>query len=412
MVSHTGLHPSPARTFATYGGGKMAHEFYNNVPLGMRALADRIKRQDGGKDRRRKRIVNVKAGKSQIQASLKKYERLHGGNRFALLTGYGQVAASNQADEQEKKRQAAAEEFKRYFELAVQPTVTEIEHAVQETGKDVAREDHNRTTYLLLPLAPSLSHLLSLPILPSSTSKKDQDPYTAHPTPDLLLSLLPTQQAYDHHARTRLFPLLQKIGGRVSLSSEEGGWLRTDRDGVDVDVEVVYAAGGQGRQEAEALRLVFRGWSEEGVERLVKHCQGKAEPESRGWWYIYSVPHSPHRDSTSTSASASFGEADEMTDFARSGYASSSSASASSMDLSSLPTSGTITPLSSSSYASSVYSHTDDIPTPLLTEEEDAWRMQMPVLTETGSVFTATSDAGSIAGESELDWVEERVWAA
>jgi hypothetical protein len=38
--------------------------------------------------------------------------------------------------------------------------------------------------------------------------------------------------------------------------------------------------------------------------------------------------------------------------------------------------------------------------------------MQMPVLTETGSVFTSTSDAGSITGESELDWVEERVWAS
>lgn len=394
----------------------MAHEFYNNVPLGMRALADRIKRHDGGKDRRRKRVVNVKAGKSQAQASLKRYERLHGGNRFALLTGYGQVAASTQADEQEKKRQAAAEEFKRYFELAVQPTTTGIEQVVRGRDEDMviapAMEDSNRTTYLLLPLAPSLSHLLSLPSSSTTSSKKkDQDPYTAHPTPDLLLSLLPTQQAYDHHARTRLFPLLEKIGGRVSLSSEEGGWLRTDRNGVDVDVEVVYAAGGQGQQEAEALRLVFRGWSGEGVERLVNHCQGKAEPESRGWWYIYSVPHSPHRDSMSTSASASFGEADEMTDFARSGYTSSSSASASSMDLSSLPTSGTITPLSSSSYASSIYSHTDDVPAPLLTEEEDAWRMQMPVLTETGSVFTSTSDAGSIAGESELDWVEERVWA-
>ena len=389
MVSHMGLNPSPARTFATYGG-KFAHEVYANVPLGMRALADRIKRQRDGKTRskasHRKRIG---ATEGKVHASLKKYERIHGVSRFGIVKG------STAQDKQAKR----AEEFKKYFELAepVAPVPCVAEVALTKKASVPAR-DKNRTTYLLLPLAPSLSHLLSLPDKePKSSPLSASDPYTAHPTPDLILSLLPTQHAYDQHARTRLFPLLDKLGKLVPLSSEEGGWLRTEDA---VDVEVVFScpdvhdtdAPSVSAGEPEALRLVFRGWSEAGVEALVRQDQTDT---GRGWWYIYSVPHSPGSITFSGEEDESHGVFSETS--SQMSYASSSL-----MDLSSLSTTpGNVTPLSTS-YASSF--HSDAASDVASTEEQDAWRM--PVLTETGSVFTPST------AEDDLEWVEERVWAA
>lgn len=420
-VGQVGLHPSPARTFATYGP-QFASEIYSNVPLGMRALADRLHKQRGDrkatKTQRPKKTCR-KEEKDRVGQSVKKfrYERMH---------ALGTSSVSPASTGAEEKREKRAEEFKAYFPLTSErgPDGAAAFVVEQSGSESIAQEmlkgEKDRTTYLLLPLAPSLSHLLSLPS--ASTSMSSETNKNAESPPGILISLLPAQTAYAQHAQEHLFPLLENLGRMVHLSSDEGGWLRTRRESNDVDVEVVYglpetaAAEGQvgGEMEPEALRLVFHGWSEAGVERLVRRATGALTPKQagvereRGWWYIYSVVHSPVAHSDGSADDASLGHTYDDMD----------------LDLelgSSLSTTpGTITPMSSSfvsdvsegsgSIQNSIFRTDGDAALSVaLAEEQDVWKMSMMVMPTLSA--TGASTVGNETEENELEWVESRIWA-
>lgn len=415
MVSHAGFHPSPARTFATYGGSKFAHEVYGNVPLGMRALADQLYKSDQKHQKSvfaKRMVIQGKGGR--VERSLKRYEKVYGGNRFML-------GVSVKEQDKLRKQAAKAREYKKYFIAAAAAELSpeEAVEAFAQPKSKPAIHDPSTTTYLLLPLAPSFTHLLSPPDqthTTNSTTASPRDCYTTAdvpPLPQLVHSVLPIHQAFDQHARTKLGPLLTRLGAKVTLvSPSHEKWLKTfddchsmdslePQDRVEVQVMIDPSS-----HEPEALRLTFRGWTSAGVRELIGGTAITRQEERDHWWHLYSVVergNCRHHQDTSchdTAAAAALQPVSEC------------SHSMDSFDMDSIVSSdlgGSVcsyTPSSSSSTGSILFeSSTTHLDDSSLTEEEAAWRL--PSVNRNGVVSATTSGAES--ADCILDWDLEQV---
>lgn len=425
QVSHVGLRPSPSRTFATYGTTKIGHELQRNVPIGLRALADRLKHAD---ERAMKRKVNLQMRRKGeetkvVVRSLRKWEKEHGGNKFVLV--------ADAEVEQQTRQTRRAKQFTKYFPLAanevvraavaVPAGVEDAEagpscpvHTAMTRAVETPLFDPDTTTYLLLPLSPSLSHLLTLPSSPSASI--DQSYVPRDELPDVINTVLPIHLAYDAHTRLRLIPLLVRLNGKGCFDTEHLGgshvepWLRGVFGGRQrgVNVEVVYGpvvlpdgSVEPNAQEPEALRLTFSGYTEHGVKALIG---GDAEL-GRNWWYIYSVKHAAR------STSSTYG-LDSPISSSSSAIGSFSVSDTDSLFDSSLMamTSGTVTPGASEIDLASSWATVSPRDTalseavPVDNWEVSAWRMP------TVDVLAGSISAVPLPEVEEMERVEEQIW--
>ncbi|KAJ9108925.1 hypothetical protein QFC21_000246 [Naganishia friedmannii] len=271
LVSNVGIGSS--RNFSSHGAGKFVSEIHRNVPVGMRALADKLRELEDDARKKKRTVTQFRAQKdkeSHVGKALKKYEKSMGikGSRWPL-------SASKAIAQAQQQRNAM--EFKSYFpspEAGVVQAQASIPEQLIDTTSHV-----NETTYLLIPLCPSLAHLVSgsVPLVFDSDIPE---------TPNLLHQLLPMHNAYDRHLRLRVTPLLLRLEGHGALDLSPEIWLTKEYRSRDGRVEVIFAPTEQGESRPDALRITFVGKSVEQVRRII----GTERLGQEDWVHVYSVP--------------------------------------------------------------------------------------------------------------------------
>ncbi|KAJ9101945.1 hypothetical protein QFC19_005026 [Naganishia cerealis] len=273
LVSNLGIGSS--RNFSSHGAGKFVSEIHRNVPVGMRALADKLRELEDDARRKKNRTTQFRAQKGKggrVENALKKHEKLMGikGSRWSL-------SASKAVAQTKQQRKAA--EFERYFPstgaVEVEPTQTSVNKQALASTVPV-----NETTYLLIPLCPSLAHLVSGSV-PSELAESD-----VPDTPNLLHQLLPMHNAYDQHLRLRVTPLLLRLQGHGVLDLSPEIWLTEEYRSHDGRLEVIFAPSEQGESRPDALRITFLGKSVDQVRRII----GTQRLGQEDWVHLYSVP--------------------------------------------------------------------------------------------------------------------------
>lgn len=255
VPAHVGLHPSPARMFSSTGTFREAANV--NVPVGFRALAyglgliDEDAPHDTRKALRRKRIV-------------KGYK---GADRRRRYTAIPRTVSSSSS---------SPEELELYFPSPEESTL----HTA------------GTTTYLVLPLAPSLLHLLQLEShTPSlSLSYEQTSIATSILTSRLTADLLPLHALFTSHAQERVIPLLHRLDSVNGLA--------------DVQLDVVISRANADYGEPEALRLAFPERSSDDVRALLGPSYVVAARQGQDEWFsMYQVPtgRRPARSSSSDS---------------------------------------------------------------------------------------------------------------
>jgi hypothetical protein len=237
----------------------------------MRALADKLRDLDD--DARKKKsgvgAYRAQAGKAgRVGKALKRHEKSMGikGSRWS-------AAASRMIAQ--ARRQQTSEEFDQYFPC-VKAQASQGEVVIVPEAEETAAA--NMTTYLLIPLCPSLAHLVSG--TPSASLQDDNVPET----PNLLHQLLPMHMAFDRHVRLRVTPLLLRLQGYGALDLSPEFWLTAEYRTRDGRVEVIFAPGEDGESRPDALRITFQGRTIDQVRTMVG---GRAYEE---WVHLYSVP--------------------------------------------------------------------------------------------------------------------------
>lgn len=273
----TNLGIGSSRNFSSHGAGKVFSEINRNVPVGMRALADKLRDLDD--DARKKKNVTGSfraqaARTGRVGKALKKHEKTMGikGSRWSL-------AASKMIAQ--TRRQRDAEEFEEYFPSApvkAQATAQATRVAVADMHEVERIADTNVTTYLLIPLCPSLAHLVAG--TPSALLPDDHVPAT----PNLLRQVLPIHAAFDRHIRLRVTPLLLRLQGYGALDLSPEIWLEDEYRTRDGRVEVIFAPGEDGESRPDALRVTFQGRTVDQVRAMVGSRAYEEE-----WVHLYSV---------------------------------------------------------------------------------------------------------------------------
>jgi predicted RNA-binding Zn ribbon-like protein len=265
----TNLGIGSSRNFSSHGAGKVFSEINRNVPVGMRALADKLRDLDD--DARKKKsgagAFRAQAGKAgRVGKALKRHEKSMGikGSRWS-------AAASRMIAQ--ARRQKTSEEFNQYFPSVKAPVTQDAN--VPEVDQTT---DANMTTYLLVPLCPSLAHLVSGT---SSASLQDDVPET----PNLLRQVLPMHLAFDRHVRLRVTPLLLRLQGHGALDLSPELWLTDEYRTQDGRVEVIFAPGEDGESRPDALRITFEGRTVDQVRAMAG-----ARTYEEEWFHLYSVP--------------------------------------------------------------------------------------------------------------------------
>lgn len=262
----TNLGIGSSRNFSSHGAGKVYSEIHRNVPVAMRALAEKLRELDD--DARKKKsgsgAYGAKAGK--VGKALKRHEKSMGikGSRWS-------VAASRTIAQ--ARRQKTSEEFNQYF-----PTVRAQATQEPNTFEADRSPDANMTTYLLVPLCPSLAHLVAGT---PSASLQDDVPET----PNLLHQVLPIHLAFDRHVRLRVTPLLLRLQGYGALDLSPELWLTEEYRTQDGRVEVIFAPGEDGESRPDALRIAFEGRT---IDQVRAMAGGRSYEEE--WFHLYSVP--------------------------------------------------------------------------------------------------------------------------
>ncbi|GHJ85758.1 hypothetical protein NliqN6_2160 [Naganishia liquefaciens] len=267
-VSNLGIGSS--RNFSSHGAGKVFSEINRNVPVGMRALADKLRDLDDDARKKKQRTGQLRAQMAkggQVNKALKRHEKAMG------IRGSRWHSSAARAVARAQREQLSAE-FDEYFPAplagkpaAEKPNVT-ITTATQE---DV-------TTYLLVPLCPSLAHLVSGD---PSTSPLDDVPAT----PGLLRHVLPLHAAFDRHIRLRVTPLLLRLQGHGALDLSPELWLADEYRMRDGRMEVIFAPGEDGESVPDALRIAFVGRTVDQVRAMMGVRSYEEE-----WAHLYSVP--------------------------------------------------------------------------------------------------------------------------
>jgi hypothetical protein len=273
VVSNLGIGSS--RNFSSHGAGKVFSEINRNVPIGMRALADKLRDLDDDARKRKQKIGQMRAQGvkgGQVNKALKRHEKAMG------IRGSRWSASASRAIARAEKEQMSAE-FNEFFPATV---VKAVQESTVPTTIEAANE--NATTYLLIPLCPSLAHLVSGD--PSSS------PYDDIPaTPNLLRQVLPMHTAFDRHIRLRVTPLLLRLQGHGALDMSPEVWLADEYRTRDGRMEVIFAPGEDGESVPDALRITFVGRTVNQVRAMMG--VGTSEEE---WAHLYSVPNANAAD--------------------------------------------------------------------------------------------------------------------
>lgn len=269
VVSNLGIGSS--RNFSSHGAGKVFSEINRNVPVGMRALADKLRDLD--EDARKKkqsagqpRAQVAKGGK--VNKALKRHEKAMG------IRGSRWSASAARAIARAQKEQLSAE-YNEYFPapVAVKPAVQQptVSANIPATHQDV-------TTYLLVPLCPSLADLV--------TGDPSLSPLNDIPaTPNLLRQVLPMHAAFDRHIRLRVTPLLLRLQGYGALDMSPEVWLADEYRTRDGRMEVIFAPGEDGESVPDALRITFDARTVDQVRSMMGVRRYEEE-----WAHVYSVP--------------------------------------------------------------------------------------------------------------------------
>ncbi|KAJ9125279.1 hypothetical protein QFC22_000234 [Naganishia vaughanmartiniae] len=306
LVSNVGIGSS--RNFSSHGAGKIVSEIHRNVPVGMRALADKLRELEDDARKKKRTVTQFRVQKdkeSHVCKALKKHEKSMGikGSRWS-------VHASKAVAQVQQQRNAA--EFETYFS-SPQAGVVQASVSVPEQTMDTTSHI-NETTYLLIPLCPSLAHLVSGSVPPTIFDSDIPE------TPNLLHQLLPMHNAYDRHLRLRVTPLLLRLEGHGALDLSPEVWLTEEYRSRDGRVEVIFAPTEHGESRPDALRITFIGRSIEQVKRII----GIERLGHTDWVHLYSVPRViSERDWTPSSKQTSTEAPLRMLTFDRSGTAAS-----------------------------------------------------------------------------------------
>lgn len=299
VVSNLGIGSS--RNFSSHGAGKVFSEIHRNVPVGMRALADKLRDLDDDTRKKKQSACQLRAQMAKdgkVNKALKRHEKAMG------IRGSRWSASAARAIARAQKRKLSAE-FNEYF-----PAPVTVKPAVQQPTviADISATHQDITTYLLVPLCPSLAHLVSGD--PSSSSLDD-----IPATPNLLRQVLPMHAAFDRHIRLRVTPLLLRLQGYGALDLTPEVWLADEYRTRDGRMEVIFAPGEDGESMPDALRITFVGRTVDQVRVMIG--VGSHEEE---WAHVYSVPTAERvaSDVKSSSVSAAL----QMPSLDRSGSAS------------------------------------------------------------------------------------------
>ncbi|KAJ9127913.1 hypothetical protein QFC24_000198 [Naganishia onofrii] len=272
LVTNVGIGSS--RNFSSHGAGKFVSEIHRNVPVGMRALADKLRELEDDARKKKRTVTQFRAQKDQeshVGKALKKHEKLMGikGSRWSSN-------ASKAIAQAQQQRKAA--EFETYFPS---PKVGLLQAQVSVSEQTVDTTSHtNETTYLLIPLCPSLAHLVAGSVSPLIIDSDIPE------TPNLLHQLLPMHNAYDRHLRLRVTPLLLRLEGHGALDLSPEIWLSEEYRSRDGRVEVIFAPTEHGESRPDALRITFVGKSVDQVRRII----GTERLGQVDWVHLYSVP--------------------------------------------------------------------------------------------------------------------------
>lgn len=269
VVSNLGIGSS--RNFSSHGAGKVFSEINRNVPVGMRALADKLRELDDDARRKKQSAGHLRAQIAkggQVGKALKRHEKAMG------IRGSRWSASASRAIARAQKQQLSAE-FNEYFPA---PSAVKIAQESTVTAETSEAMDGNVTTYLLVPLCPSLAHLVSGD---PSSSPHDEIPAT----PSLLRQVLPMHVAFDRHIRLRVTPLLLRLQGHGVLDMSPEVWLADEHRTRDGRMEVIFAPGEDGESVPDALRITFEGRTVDQVRAMMG--LGSHDEE---WAHLYSVP--------------------------------------------------------------------------------------------------------------------------
>lgn len=259
VPAHVGLHPSPARMFSTTGTFREATNA--NIPVGLLALAYGLGLVDDGPQDTRKVIQRKRMANNLKDARVKRRKR------YTAVPRSVSSSSSSPA------------ELELYFPTPSESTL----------------HTPNTTTYLVLPLAPSLLHLLQLSShTPSlSLSYEQTSIATSVLTSRLTSDLLPLHALFTSHAQERVIPLLHRLDAVDGLR--------------DTQLDVVISRANADYGEPEALRITFPERSSDDVRALLGPSYVLGAREGREEWFsMYQVPTGPtSRQSKSISSSLS-----------------------------------------------------------------------------------------------------------
>jgi hypothetical protein len=331
-----------------------------NVPIGFRALAERLRSDED-------RVEAMRKGRrsGRVMGGVRKVRKggLEGGRWKGVRRG-GMESKVLAVNKDGKAKRSVVDAFNEYFPCAATTAdaTTEASNTASATSTTTTT-----TTYIIIPLSSTLTPLFDSHPTPPHTHLFPPDP----PKRPNLLSPAPTSPTPDP---TTLLTALVDVGLLSSAGAES--WVHHRADNAPGSaVEVIYMRGTMGGyDQPEALRVVLAGRTEKVVRTLL------GERSLRGV-HVYQVETGP-RDGR--------GRRDDVLLTTGSSFHSSVISS-----LSSITSSSALSSLTPSSVPTPPYD-------PIIDMERSAWRM--PVLD------FAVEDAGLTRSPRREEAFDDAVW--
>lgn len=199
----------------------------------------------------------------------------------------------------ECRRQRFKREVERYFPRPPTSSRTSGSHD-RATASQVV-------THLLVPLAPSIAHLLSASSTSLGGGGVGSDELSAeeasssssppidlqHAVPDLLRNVWPIHQRFDTHTSHKVMPLLNRLAN-AGLLDVDPDVDREDSSPAARRIDIIFGPpsttpSSAGQLEPEALRFTFPHLSAAELRRILGvESMSRAERHRRGqWWHIH-----------------------------------------------------------------------------------------------------------------------------
>lgn len=272
------------------------------VPTAMKGLASRLEAQDK-MIKSQTQADNIRLASAEVYSTstvrkaLYKIDKMRrgGASRWSLI----KVARADQRRAiLEQRRIKKVREMNRYFPKSTNtPSTAATTSAFPTKDGEQEVQDEDVTTYLLIPLAPSMVHLLTASETSLANQSRSENRTIADPAPSPVLprfpSLLdgvwPLHSSMDEHACHRVIPLINRLLNSGHLSPrdfETEPWLfpSSTRNEKPARAEIIFGPAKDGGHEPQAIRVAFPQMSTKSVRKIL-NFEG---PNT--WFHLYSVP--------------------------------------------------------------------------------------------------------------------------